>query len=51
MVKLNAKYLIKRNKANKHFLTRKKGDSNEDFLKTVTHLPLQNQFIEEIVGI
>ncbi|KAK6643637.1 hypothetical protein RUM43_005147 [Polyplax serrata] len=49
MVKLNTKYLIKRNKANKHFLTRKKGDSNEDFLKAVTHLPLQNQFIEEIL--
>ncbi|EEB16257.1 conserved hypothetical protein [Pediculus humanus corporis] len=53
MVKLCAKYLIRKYKTNKCHLNSKKKNKDTDtqFLKTFTHLQLQNQYIECILQI
>lgn len=50
MVKLTTKYVIRQINSRKQFLVRRKNETDTQFLSRITHLYLQNQFIDQIVS-
>ncbi|KAL0278527.1 UNVERIFIED_CONTAM: hypothetical protein PYX00_000332 [Menopon gallinae] len=51
MVKLTTKYIIRQINSRKQFLVRRKKETDKQYLSRITHLYLQNQFIDQIMKV